>query len=239
MDALFARYFDGDLSEREAGEFLDAVESDPSREKELRQYERLLALGKSLPAPKTPAGFTDEVMSRIEAEERRGRSILRVPVIRMPGLRLRWTGLAVAAASLALAYAGGFWTARDRGRARQVPQANQVATRSSDGGAAGPTNVVAGSTDAGAELRYVRLVYVPADPSVGGVSVAGTFNDWDPTATPLRRQGAVWSTVLVLPASTYEYMFVEDGARWVTDPLAAETRDDGFGGANAILDVGA
>jgi hypothetical protein len=32
-------------------------------------------------------------------------------------------------------------------------------------------------------------------------------------------------------------MFIEDGQRWVTDPLAAQTRDDGFGRENAVLDL--
>ncbi len=88
-------------------------------------------------------------------------------------------------------------------------------------------------------MRYVRLAYVPTDPSVEKVTVVGSFNNWDPDATPLRRQDGVWSTILVLAPGSYEYMFFENGARWVTDPLAVQTRDDGFGGANAVLDVGA
>ena len=33
-------------------------------------------------------------------------------------------------------------------------------------------------------------------------------------------------------------MFIDvNGARWVTDPLALQTRDDGFGRRNAVLDV--
>jgi hypothetical protein len=34
-------------------------------------------------------------------------------------------------------------------------------------------------------------------------------------------------------------MFIEDDTRWVTDPRAPLTRDDGFGGRNAVLDVDA
>jgi len=47
----------------------------------------------------------------------------------------------------------------------------------------------------------------------------------------------VWSTIVVLAPGSYEYMFIENGERWVTDPLAARTRDDGFGSKNAVLDV--
>jgi hypothetical protein len=32
-------------------------------------------------------------------------------------------------------------------------------------------------------------------------------------------------------------MFVEDSLHWVTDPLALQTRDDGFGNENAVLDL--
>ena len=69
------------------------------------------------------------------------------------------------------------------------------------------------------------------------MTVAGSFNNWNPDNTPLLRQNGAWSTILVLPPGSYEYMFVEDGERWVTDPLAVQTRDDGFGGANAVIDV--
>jgi hypothetical protein len=43
--------------------------------------------------------------------------------------------------------------------------------------------------------------------------------------------------MLALPPGDYEYMFVVDDGQWVTDPLAVETRDDGFGGQNAVLEV--
>ena len=34
---------------------------------------------------------------------------------------------------------------------------------------------------------------------------------------------------------SYTYSFVIDGERWVPDPGAPETVDDGFGGVNSIL----
>ncbi len=57
MDALFARYFDGDLNEREAREFLEAIAADPRLEKELREYERMLALGKIAPDAEGAGGL--------------------------------------------------------------------------------------------------------------------------------------------------------------------------------------
>jgi 1,4-alpha-glucan branching enzyme len=52
-----------------------------------------------------------------------------------------------------------------------------------------------------------------------------------------RGQGGVWTVELPLaPGRRYEYMFVVDG-RWVTDPTAPASVDDGFGGQNAVLDL--
>jgi negative regulator of sigma E activity len=254
MDALFARYFDGDLTDREAREFLEAIAADPRLEKELRGYEQVLALGKSLSAPKAPAGFAERVMAQIAREEKAetvaaGGGPERKP-FRIPLFGMRWAGVAVAAAAIALAYAGGVYTAKNRGaapvttretRGTRTTTATGVAT--TDAPTAATTGEISPAyvNQAAAEngLRYVRLVYVPTDPSVERVTVAGSFNNWDPNATPLQRQDGVWSTVLVLPPGSYEYVFFENGARWVTDPLAAQTRDDGFGGSNAVLDVGA
>jgi hypothetical protein len=223
MDALFARYFDGELNDREAREFLEAIAADPRLEKELRDFERVLALGKALPVPKAPAGFTEQVMARISLEERRETGTERKP-FRLPVFGIRWAGVAVAAAAIALAYIGGVYTARNR----PVAPATTLET--------GPGFVNQAAAESG--LRYVRLAYVPGNQSVEKVTVVGSFNNWDPEATPLQRQDGVWSTILVLAPGNYEYLFFENSARWVTDPLAVQTRDDGFGGSNAVLEVG-
>jgi Glycogen recognition site of AMP-activated protein kinase len=69
------------------------------------------------------------------------------------------------------------------------------------------------------------------------VSIAGTFNDWRPEATPMVSLGkGRWLKELVLPAGTYEYRFVVDG-QWVCDPLAKETAPNPFGSKNSVLRV--
>ena len=88
-----------------------------------------------------------------------------------------------------------------------------------------------------AALRAIRMVFVPDQATTEQVSVAGTFNGWDATVTQMERRGDAFVTQLVLPPGSYEYMFVLDGETWVTDPLAGQTRDDGFGRENAVLDV--
>jgi len=230
IETLFARYFDGDLEEREARDFLEKVESDPRLESELRAYERLLALGRELPIPSVPDGFTERVMAEVRAESRP-----RLVWAKPWGLRVPWTGLAVAAAAVVLAYIGGWQVGQNRNvMTRQIAQTGTPAV-SLNHDPRGPTD---GSSTAGSDLEYVRLSYMPTDPSVRQVTIAGSFNDWNPSSTPLLRKNGVWITILILPPGSYEYMFVEDDKRWVADPLADRTRDDGFGGMNAVLDVG-
>jgi len=230
IEALFARYFDGELDEREAREFIEKVESDPKLESELRAYERLLALGRELPAAGIPARFTERVMADVQAVGRP-----RLAWAKPWGLRVPWTGLAVAAAAVILAYVGGWQVGQNRhGVTEQIAQTGAPVTSLNIDG----SGSVGGTSAAGANLEYVRLSYLPTNPSVGRVAIAGSFNDWDPSSTPLLQKNGVWVTILVLPPGSYEYMFVEDGERWVTDPLADRTQDDGFGGVNAVLDVG-
>lgn len=88
----------------------------------------------------------------------------------------------------------------------------------------------------GAEVVLARLDL--RAPQASEVQVAGDFNGWRPEATPLRRgEGGVWSVqVPLVPGKRYEYSFVVDGT-WVADPSAPATADDGFGGANAVLEL--
>ncbi len=81
-----------------------------------------------------------------------------------------------------------------------------------------------------------RLAY--RAPLARQVAIAGDFNGWAPAAGVMRRgPGGLWSADIPLEAGRrYQYMFVVDG-RWVTDPSAPATVDDGYGGRNAVLDL--
>ena len=84
----------------------------------------------------------------------------------------------------------------------------------------------------------VTVRFVLFAPDAQQVSLAGTFNQWDPAATPLVRtaEPGVWSATLTLPAGQHQYAFVVDGARWVADP-GAPAVDDGFGRRNSVLSL--
>ncbi len=72
-------------------------------------------------------------------------------------------------------------------------------------------------------------------PDASTVAVVGSWNQWQ--ATPMIRREGTFFTVLRLPPGRYEYMFLVDGQRWVPDPDAPLSRDDGFGQRNSILDI--
>ena len=70
------------------------------------------------------------------------------------------------------------------------------------------------------------------------VCIAGSFNDWHCSATPMINMGGGrWAKELQLAPGTYEYRFVVDG-NWVTDPRDRETVANPFGSQNTRLHVG-
>ena len=74
-------------------------------------------------------------------------------------------------------------------------------------------------------------------PEAISVAVAGTFNDWDPSRNPMRKDGTgTWKATLTLPPGTHEYRFVVDGD-WISDPTATETVDNPFGQTNSVIRV--
>jgi 1,4-alpha-glucan branching enzyme len=69
------------------------------------------------------------------------------------------------------------------------------------------------------------------------VSVVGTFNNWDPEATPLRCvAGTRWFVYLPVEIGRHEYRFVVDG-KMVDDPRAKEFVPAAQSGRNAVLQV--
>lgn len=73
-------------------------------------------------------------------------------------------------------------------------------------------------------------------PSASSVSVAGSFNRWDPASHRLAGPDGEgrWTITILLPPGRHEYLFVINGADWLPDPLALSA-DDGMGGRNSVL----
>lgn len=75
------------------------------------------------------------------------------------------------------------------------------------------------------------------DASARSVGIAGCFNNWCPTAEPMQPLGGGrWRSRAELPAGSYEYRLVVDGA-WMQDPGARESVPNPFGSRNSVLTV--
>ena len=73
-----------------------------------------------------------------------------------------------------------------------------------------------------AASRRVRFGYFK--PEARAVHLVGSFNGWQPGATPMRRDGlGDWSVDLEQPRGEHRYRFVVDG-EWRDDPAASKRR---------------
>jgi 1,4-alpha-glucan branching enzyme len=81
-------------------------------------------------------------------------------------------------------------------------------------------------------------------PETQGVLLAGTFNEWDGEATPVKKgEDGNWDVTLKLPPGHHEYKFVVDG-QWCCEPGCDGTNGDcpkcvsnQFGSMNRFIDV--
>ena len=74
-------------------------------------------------------------------------------------------------------------------------------------------------------------------PETHSVSVVGTFNQWRPHGFEMQwdKERELWSITLRLPEGRYEYAFLIDGQRVLSDPGAHFYQADGFGNQNSVL----
>jgi len=93
------------------------------------------------------------------------------------------------------------------------------------------------ASQAGSNKVLTRFFYVNGD--AHSVAVAGDFSNWEPV--PLNKQEIdgkkVWTGLVTLHRGENRYMYVIDGQKWVTDPLAPIHQNDGFGNRNAIINL--
>ena len=214
-EILLQRFVDQELSPDERIRFVAQLgRSDALRQRTI-EMEQLLLNVRDLPRPQVPPGFAARVMEEIgpvPAIRARFFDVLFAP----RDLRWNLAGAVAMAAVLALVIAGMFVRSQQR-----VPADTVVAV---------PPAAVSPS------IVSVRLVVV--HPGARTVQVAGDFNEWNPTRTPLEEvSNGAWTVTLSLEPGRYEYMFLVDGQQWIADPFALEHNDDGFGSRNAVLEV--
>jgi 1,4-alpha-glucan branching enzyme len=87
----------------------------------------------------------------------------------------------------------------------------------------------------GGKHEVKRIHFEFTSSAAESVAIAGSFNDWQPNATPMIALGqGRWAKDLALPPGEYEYCLVVDG-EWIADPLAKESVPNPFGGVNSVL----
>lgn len=84
----------------------------------------------------------------------------------------------------------------------------------------------------------MTFVFVTHDASK--VALVGDFNQWNADATPMTRiaNSNAWKVTVPLSAGRHLYAFYAvgaDGEKWLNDPTAPATPDDGFGRRNSVL----
>lgn len=90
------------------------------------------------------------------------------------------------------------------------------------------------TASASSHLTHFELVATDAC----SVFLAGSFNQWNPTATAMIRSGnGKWVADLSLPPGRYEYLYLVNGNYWTSDPGARDYASNPFGGYNSVLVV--
>jgi 1,4-alpha-glucan branching enzyme len=87
----------------------------------------------------------------------------------------------------------------------------------------------------GIDLRKVQVTVNHAD--AREISIAGTFNNWEPSRTPLKPvDDDWWVAELMLPPGDHEYRYVVDG-KWVCDPRSPKQVPNPYGSYNSVIIV--
>lgn len=168
------------------------------------------------------AGLRERIMESVRASARPRTAVL---TRRSHSAPRRGRRLAMSSAIAAIA-ASMAWMALTPSilgsRARLIPVL---------GGSTAGSAVVIGDTVDAALRDTLRLVrFVLRAPDAARVALAGDFNDWSATATPLMDSAGsgVWEAVVAIDRVAGRYAFVVDDTQWVRaayiEPATAEAR---------------
>jgi 1,4-alpha-glucan branching enzyme len=136
-------------------------------------------------------------------------------------------GLAAAVLFVALGAGVTYATLFSRAKSDDRPVASGSTT------APAPAHLTS-TASSGEEREVVRFEL--SAPSASRVALVGSFNEWNPVATPLERDAASgkWVVSLRLPPGRHVYAFVVDGDV-TADPAAPRAADDDFGSTNSVV----
>lgn len=82
-----------------------------------------------------------------------------------------------------------------------------------------------------------RVTFQFNDTRACQVFLAGSFNAWDPSTRPLRKNAkGLWKTTVTLEHGVYQYRFIVDG-EWKEDPSYGNKEIDGSIACNSVIVV--
>jgi 1,4-alpha-glucan branching enzyme len=89
---------------------------------------------------------------------------------------------------------------------------------------------------------YTNVIFTLNAPEAQSVSIAGSFNNWDVNAHPLKRsrkwtgEYGDWEITVPLQPGLHEYLFSVDG-QWWNDPSSEQYMANKFGTLNNVVEV--
>jgi 1,4-alpha-glucan branching enzyme len=97
------------------------------------------------------------------------------------------------------------------------------------------------SRDLPDERGFVRVTFeLPSNIWADRVNLVGEFNDWDTTATPMRRNrsDANWKATIALKAGQrYRFRYLLDGKEWLNDWHADDHIENPYGSYDSVVDL--
>jgi 1,4-alpha-glucan branching enzyme len=77
---------------------------------------------------------------------------------------------------------------------------------------------------------------LPQEITAKEVSLVGEFNEWDESATPLKKVKKVWKTTLELAqGKEYQFRYLVDGSEWHNDDGADHYVPNNISGDNSVV----
>lgn len=87
----------------------------------------------------------------------------------------------------------------------------------------------------------VRVTFeLPGDAAEDGVTLVGSFNDWDPEANPMTyvKSRDVWKEGITFETGqTVEFRYLADGDAWHNDPDADGYTTTPYASENSVLEL--
>jgi hypothetical protein len=82
-----------------------------------------------------------------------------------------------------------------------------------------------------------KIIFYYHDHHARRVTVAGSFNNWQPQQFDFQRDNnGLWTAEIPMPpAGQYSYKFIVDEGRWIDDPENPLREPDGYNGLNSRL----